>query len=201
MAAMPWRCTGHCARFMACNQRGVLDRLRRRLGGWAFLHRLRAIALGCTTVMYEGKPVGTPDAGRFWRVIEEHRVRVFFTAPTAFRAIKREDPNGALIRSRDLGHFRALFLAGERADPPTVAWAEDSCAPPSLTIGGRPRPAGRSPRTAWASSDCRSSTGRRRAPCRAGTFACSTPKPGFGPKLRPATSARWRLSCRCHPAR
>src|SRR5579864_8082827 len=80
---------------------------------------------GCTSVMYEGKPVGTPDAGAFWRVIEQHRVRVFFTAPTALRAIKREDPEGALIRARDLSNFRALFLAGERADPPTVAWAEE----------------------------------------------------------------------------
>jgi propionyl-CoA synthetase len=79
---------------------------------------------GCTSVMYEGKPVGTPDAGAFWRVIEQHKVRVFFTAPTAFRAIKREDPDGALIRAHDLSRFRALFLAGERADPPTVAWAE-----------------------------------------------------------------------------
>ncbi len=74
--------------------------------------------------MYEGKPVGTPDAGAFWRVIAQHEVRVFFTAPTAFRAIKREDPDGRLIRQHDLGKFRALFLAGERADPPTVAWAE-----------------------------------------------------------------------------
>jgi propionyl-CoA synthetase len=80
---------------------------------------------GCTSVMYEGKPVGTPDAGAFWRVIAEHGVRVFFTAPTAFRAIKREDPEGKLIRARDLSQFRALFLAGERADPPTVAWAEE----------------------------------------------------------------------------
>src|SRR5579883_3342663 len=80
---------------------------------------------GCTSVMYEGKPVGTPDAGAFWRVIEQHRVRVFFTAPTAFRAIKREDPDGRLIRARDLSGFRALFLAGERADPPTIAWAEE----------------------------------------------------------------------------
>jgi propionyl-CoA synthetase len=75
-------------------------------------------------VLYEGKPVGTPDAGAFWRVIAEHGVGVFFTAPTAFRAIKREDPDGALIRKYDLGKFRALFLAGERADPPTVEWAE-----------------------------------------------------------------------------
>ena len=80
---------------------------------------------GCTSVMYEGKPVGTPDAGAFWRVIDQHDVRVFFTAPTAFRAIKREDPEGKLIRARDLSRFRALFLAGERADPPTVQWAEE----------------------------------------------------------------------------
>jgi propionyl-CoA synthetase len=96
--------------------------------GWVVGHSYIVYApllLGCTTVMYEGKPVGTPDAGAFWRVIEQHRVRVFFTAPTAFRAIKREDPDGRLMQQRDLGHFRALFLAGERADPPTVAWAED----------------------------------------------------------------------------
>jgi propionyl-CoA synthetase len=95
--------------------------------GWVVGHSYIVYApllLGCTTVMYEGKPVGTPDAGAFWRVIEQHRVAVFFTAPTAFRAIKREDPEGRLIRARDLGQFRALFLAGERADPPTVAWAE-----------------------------------------------------------------------------
>jgi propionyl-CoA synthetase len=96
--------------------------------GWVVGHSYIVYApllLGCTTVMYEGKPVGTPDAGAFWRVIEQHRVRIFFTAPTAFRAIKREDPDGRLIRQHDLGDFRALFLAGERADPPTVAWAEE----------------------------------------------------------------------------
>jgi propionyl-CoA synthetase len=95
--------------------------------GWAVGHSYTVYApllLGCTTVMYEGKPVGTPDAGAFWRVIEEQDVRVFFTAPTAFRAVKREDPDGELIRGHDLSRFRALFLAGERADPPTVAWAE-----------------------------------------------------------------------------
>ncbi len=96
--------------------------------GWAVGHSYTVYApllLGCTTVMYEGKPVGTPDAGAFWRVIEQHAVRVFFTAPTAFRAVKREDPEGRLIRTRDLSRFRALFLAGERADPPTIAWAEE----------------------------------------------------------------------------
>ena len=79
---------------------------------------------GATSIMYEGKPVGTPDAGAFWRVIAEHKAVAFFTAPTAFRAIKKEDPNGKLIRKYDLSKFRTLFLAGERADPPTVEWAE-----------------------------------------------------------------------------
>jgi propionyl-CoA synthetase len=96
--------------------------------GWAVGHSYTVYApllLGCTSVMYEGKPVGTPDAGAFWRIIEEHQVRVFFTAPTAFRAVKREDPDGHLIGAHDLSHLRALFLAGERGDPPTVAWAEE----------------------------------------------------------------------------
>ncbi|QBF32455.1 propionyl-CoA synthetase [Thalassococcus sp. S3] len=79
---------------------------------------------GCATVLYEGKPVGTPDAGAFWRVISEHRVTALFTAPTAFRAIKKEDPEGRLIGNYDLSGFRTLFLAGERSDPATVAWAE-----------------------------------------------------------------------------
>jgi propionyl-CoA synthetase len=95
--------------------------------GWVVGHSYIVYApllYGCTTVLYEGKPVGTPDAGAFWRVIAEHGVSVMFTAPTAFRAIKREDPDGRLLRNYDLGKFRALFLAGERADPPTVDWAE-----------------------------------------------------------------------------
>ncbi len=79
---------------------------------------------GCTTIVFEGKPVGTPDAGVFWRVIAEHGVKVLFTAPTAFRAIKKEDPQGELIRDYDLSGFKALFLAGERADPDTLQWAE-----------------------------------------------------------------------------
>ena len=79
---------------------------------------------GCTTILYEGKPVGTPDAGAYWRVISEHGVAALFTAPTAFRAIKKEDPQGKLLGEHELGKFRALFLAGERADPDTVKWAE-----------------------------------------------------------------------------
>jgi len=79
----------------------------------------------CTTVLFEGKPVGTPDAGVYWRVISQHHVVCLFTAPTAFRAIKREDPQGGLIRNYDLSKFRTLFLAGERLDPDTLRWAED----------------------------------------------------------------------------
>jgi propionyl-CoA synthetase len=79
---------------------------------------------GCTTVLYEGKPVGTPDAGAYFRVIRDHRVSVFFTAPTAFRAIRREDPEGHMARRYDRTSLRALFLAGERSDPTTVAYAE-----------------------------------------------------------------------------
>ena len=74
---------------------------------------------GCTTVLYEGKPVGTPDPGAFWRVISQHEVSAMFTAPTAFRAIKRDDPNGEYIKKYDLAGFKTLFLAGERLDPDT----------------------------------------------------------------------------------
>src|SRR4051794_8081586 len=96
--------------------------------GWVVGHSYIVYAPlipGATTVLYEGKPVGTPDAGSFWRVIEEHRVEALFTAPTAMRAIKKEDPDGRLLRDRDLGGFRTLFLASERLDPGTYAWAGD----------------------------------------------------------------------------
>ncbi len=79
---------------------------------------------GCTTVLFEGKPVGTPDAGVFWRIISEHKIKSLFTAPTAFRAIKKEDPNGNFFKKYDLSSFETLFLAGERADPDTLKWAE-----------------------------------------------------------------------------
>jgi Acyl-coenzyme A synthetases/AMP-(fatty) acid ligases len=95
--------------------------------GWVVGHSYIVYApllLGCTTVVYEGKPVGTPDAGAFWRVIQEHQVAVLFTAPTAFRAIKREDPRAELLKRYDLGRFRALFLAGQRCDPDTLEWAQ-----------------------------------------------------------------------------
>jgi propionyl-CoA synthetase len=85
---------------------------------------------GCTTLMYEGKPVGTPDPGAFWRVINEHNVKVLFTAPTAFRAIKKEDPNGDYLNKYDLSCMDALFLAGERCDPDTLFWARDKLKKP-----------------------------------------------------------------------
>ena len=85
---------------------------------------------GATSIMYEGKPVGTPDAGAYWRVISEHKAVAFFTAPTAFRAIKKEDPDAKLLPTYDLSHLRTLFLAGERADPPTVHWAEEKLRKP-----------------------------------------------------------------------
>ncbi|MGM4895412.1 propionyl-CoA synthetase [Tardiphaga sp. 839_C3_N1_4] len=95
--------------------------------GWVVGHSYIVYAPlfhGATSIMYEGKPIGTPDAGAFWRVISEHKAVAFFTAPTAFRAIRKDDPDGSFIRKYDLSHFRTLFLAGERADPPTVDWAE-----------------------------------------------------------------------------
>ncbi|MDE9450969.1 propionyl-CoA synthetase [Aliiroseovarius sp. Z3] len=80
---------------------------------------------GNTTIVFEGKPVGTPDAGTFWRVISEHNVKTFFTAPTAFRAVKREDPKGAFVKKYDLSSLKQVYLAGERADPDTIVWAQD----------------------------------------------------------------------------
>ena len=87
---------------------------------------------GNTTILYEGKPVGTPDAGAFWRVISDHKVRTLFTAPTAFRAIKKEDPNASMLASYDISNMSALFLAGERCDPDTLHWAEDNLKMPVI---------------------------------------------------------------------
>ncbi len=87
---------------------------------------------GCTTVLYEGKPVGTPDPGAFWRVIDQHRVSVFFTAPTAFRAIKKEDPEGVHRKRYSMPAFRTLFLAGERCDPDTLLWAQEKLGVPVI---------------------------------------------------------------------
>lgn len=97
--------------------------------GWVVGHSYICygpLIAGCTTVVFEGKPVGTPDAGTFWRVIAEHKVKTFFTAPTALRAIKRDDPQAKLMADYDLSHLQALFLAGERADPDTINWAKNA---------------------------------------------------------------------------
>ena len=96
--------------------------------GWVVGHSYICYAPlihGNTTIVFEGKPVGTPDAGTFWRVIAEHNVRSFFTAPTAIRAVKREDPKGEFLKKYDLSGLRALYLAGERADPDTIEWAQE----------------------------------------------------------------------------
>jgi propionyl-CoA synthetase len=103
--------------------------------GWAVGHSYIVYAPlfhGCTTVLFEGKPVGTPDAGAFWRVISDHGVGTLFTAPTAFRAIRQQDPEGSHIGRHDLGRFRALFLAGERCDPETLRWAEEQLGVPVI---------------------------------------------------------------------
>ena len=103
--------------------------------GWVVGHSYIVYAPllhGCTTVLFEGKPVGTPNSGTFWRVMEDHGVSVFFTAPTAFRAIRKEDPEGEHLRGRDLSALRAVFLAGERADPPTVEWLQNLLGVPVL---------------------------------------------------------------------
>src|SRR6056297_4000114 len=103
--------------------------------GWVVGHSYICYAPlihGNTTVVFEGKPVGTPDAGTFWRVIQDWRVKVLFTAPTAFRAIKRDDPKGELLQDYDISSLDALFLAGERADPDTIRWAEDKLKVPVI---------------------------------------------------------------------
>jgi propionyl-CoA synthetase len=101
--------------------------------GWVVGHSYIVygpLLMGCTTVMYEGKPVGTPDASNFWRVVERHRVNTLFTAPTALRSIKRVDEHGELAKQFDLSSLRSVFLAGERADPATLHWAEASLGVP-----------------------------------------------------------------------
>jgi propionyl-CoA synthetase len=103
--------------------------------GWVVGHSYIVYApllYGCTTVVFEGKPVGTPDAGTFWRVISEHNVKVLFTAPTAFRAIKREDQHGDYVKKYDLSCLKTLFLAGERADPDTIEWAQQQLGVPVI---------------------------------------------------------------------
>ncbi len=121
---------------------------------------------GNTTILYEGKPVFTPDAGAFWRVIDEYKVSVMFTAPTAFRAIKKEDPKGEYIKKYDLNNFRALFLAGERCDPATLSWAEDLLHVPVIDHWWQTE-------TAWAiAANC---LGIEALPIKPGSPSCAVP--------------------------
>ncbi|MGA2912204.1 MAG: propionyl-CoA synthetase [Methanoregula sp.] len=123
---------------------------------------------GCTTILYEGKSVGTPDAGAFWRVIAEHGVSVLFCAPTAFRAIRKEDPNGEYIKKYDLSAFRILFLAGERCDPDTLIWAQQHLEIPVIDHWWQTE-------TGWAiGANC---TGLELLPVKPGS--CTKPVPGY----------------------
>jgi len=131
---------------------------------------------GCTTILYEGKPVDTPDAGAFWRVISQHNVRSLFTAPTAFRAIKREDPNAELMKKYDLSKFYCLFLAGERLDPDTLHWAERNIGKPVIDHWWQTE-------TGWAI--CANSMGLHHFPVKPG----SPTKPAPGWDVRVVDSA------------
>jgi propionyl-CoA synthetase len=139
--------------------------------GWVVGHSYIVygpLLYGCTTIMYEGKPVGTPDPGAFWRVISEHGVSALFTAPTAFRAIKKEDPNGEYLKKYDLSKFRTLFLAGERLDPDTYHWASDMLGKPVVDHWWQTE-------TGWAiAANC---VGLEALPIRAGSP--TRPVPGF----------------------
>ena len=118
--------------------------------GWVVGHSYIVYAPlihGCTTILYEGKPVRTPDPGAFWRVCEEYKVDVLFSAPTAFRAVKKEDPEGEFIKKYDLSKLHSIFMAGERLDPPTLEWVESKPISRSLTTGGKPKRGGQSQAT------------------------------------------------------
>jgi propionyl-CoA synthetase len=139
--------------------------------GWVVGHSYIVygpLLAGCTSVLYEGKPVGTPDAGAFWRVVAEHRVKTLFTAPTAFRAIKKEDPAGALVRRYDLSGFRYLFLAGERLDPETYRWAGELLGVPVIDHWWQTE-------TGWAIAG--NPVGLEAMPTRAGS--ATVPLPGY----------------------
>lgn len=127
---------------------------------------------GCTTILYEGKPVGTPDAGAFWRVIADHKVNALFVAPTAIRAIKREDPKGEYLEKYDISSFRTLFLAGERADPDTVKWSENVVKVPVIDHWWQTE-------TAW--SICANFMGIEHLPVKYGSP--SVPSPGFDVRI------------------
>lgn len=143
--------------------------------GWVVGHSYIVYAplmTGLSTVLYEGKPVKTPDAGAFWRVIEEYKVKALFSAPTAFRAIKKEDPNGALIRLYDVGSLEAVFVAGERLDPPTLEWIERTTNLPVVDHWWQTE-------TGWAI--CGNPLGIEQLPVKAGS--ATKPSPGFDVRI------------------
>jgi propionyl-CoA synthetase len=177
--------------------RGVLGRLD---VGWVVGHSYICYAPlihGNTTIVFEGKPVGTPDAGTFWRVIAGAQGRSFFTAPTAFRAIKREDPRARADRDYDLSSLRTLFLAGERADPDTIVWAQEKLGVPVIDHWWQTE-------TGWAIAanpmgvePLPVKIGSPSVRCRAMTCRCWTRA------ATPCPRARWapsRSSCPCRPA-
>ena len=148
--------------------------------GWVVGHSYIVYApllYGCTTVVFEGKPVGTPDPGAFWRVISEHGVKVLFTAPTAFRAIKREDSGGEYLKKYDMSKFEALYLAGERTDPDTYQWAADMLQRPVIDHWWQTE-------TAW--SICGNFRGIELLPIKPGS--ATKPAPGFDVKILSAES-------------
>ncbi len=139
--------------------------------GWVVGHSYIIYAplfAGNTSILYEGKPVGTPDPGAFWRVLAQHKVSALFTAPTAFRAIKKEDPTGEYLKKYDLSEFRTLFLAGERTDPDTLHWAEDKLQVPVIDHWWQTE-------TGWAI--CSNSIGIEQLPVKEGSP--SKPVPGW----------------------
>ncbi len=170
--------------------------------GWVVGHSYIVYApllLGATTVLYEGKPVGTPpDPGAFWRVAAEHGVKALFTAPTAIRAIRKEDPEGKYLAEYDLSGLKYLFLAGERLDPtPTTGLPRSSASPPSSTTGGRPRPGGRSPPIPWAPNNFHSSQARPPSRCRDTTCtSCTT----TGTDATSGRRVRSAFGCPCRRA-
>ena len=139
--------------------------------GWVVGHSYIVYAPllhGCATVLYEGKPVGTPDAGAFWRVIQQHKVAALFTAPTAFRAIKQQDPDGKMIADYDISSMRTLFLAGERCDPDTLHWAEQKLGIPVIDHWWQTE-------TGW--SICGNYLGIEKLPVKPGS--ATVPAPGY----------------------
>ncbi len=143
--------------------------------GWVVGHSYIVYApllKGCTSVFYEGKPVMTPDAGAFWRVIEEYKVKALFSAPTAFRAIKKEDPNGELVQKYDLSSLQRVFSAGERLDPPTYEWMCEKIGTPVIDHWWQTE-------TGWAISA--NMTGIEELPCKAGSS--TVPTPGYDVRI------------------